>query len=146
MFCLLPPTRIALGALPELEVADASGLFNLMRNLGGAIGIAMGATILNNRTNFHFARLAEHLHNGNPSMLEFLGRVTHTYASASSAGATAASTVAMKKLWLLTFREAQVQSFADAFIVVGICLAIATLLVPLLRKVIAVPSASVSAH
>src|SRR5215475_14302163 len=34
MFCLLPPTRIALGDLPETEIADASGLFNLMRNLG----------------------------------------------------------------------------------------------------------------
>src|SRR5262249_34669688 len=46
MFCLLPPTRIALGALPDAEVADASGLFNLMRNLGGAIGIALIDTIL----------------------------------------------------------------------------------------------------
>jgi len=46
MFCLLPPTRIALGSLPEAEVADASGLFNLMRNLGGAIGIALIDTIL----------------------------------------------------------------------------------------------------
>jgi len=46
MFCLLPPTRIALGALPLSEVADASGLFNLMRNLGGAIGIALIDTIL----------------------------------------------------------------------------------------------------
>jgi DHA2 family multidrug resistance protein len=49
MFCLLPPTRIALGALPEAEVADASGLFNLMRNLGGAIGIALIDTILYGR-------------------------------------------------------------------------------------------------
>jgi len=50
MFCLLPPTRIALGALPEFEVADASGLFNLMRNLGGAIGIALIDTILYGRS------------------------------------------------------------------------------------------------
>ena len=50
MFCLLPPTRIALGALPEIEVADASGLFNLMRNLGGAIGIALIDTILYGRS------------------------------------------------------------------------------------------------
>jgi DHA2 family multidrug resistance protein len=49
MFCLLPPTRIALGALSECEVADASGLFNLMRNLGGAIGIALIDTILYGR-------------------------------------------------------------------------------------------------
>ena len=49
MFCLLPPTRIALGDLPEAEIADASALFNLMRNLGGAIGIALIDTILYGR-------------------------------------------------------------------------------------------------
>ena len=50
MFCLLPPTRLALGHLPEMQVPDASGLFNLMRNLGGAIGIALIDTILYGRT------------------------------------------------------------------------------------------------
>ena len=63
MFCLLPPTRIALGDLPEGEIADASGLFNLMRNLGGAIGIALIDTILYGRiatyaTNFRDRLLA----------------------------------------------------------------------------------------
>ena len=53
MFCLLPPTRLALGALPEAEVPDASGLFNLMRNLGGAIGIALIDTILYGRSGNH---------------------------------------------------------------------------------------------
>jgi DHA2 family multidrug resistance protein len=56
MFCLLPPTRIALGSLPEKQVADASALFNLMRNLGGAIGIALIDTIL-------YGRVAEHAEN-----------------------------------------------------------------------------------
>jgi DHA2 family multidrug resistance protein len=50
MFCLLPPMRIALGDLPEAEVADASAMFNLMRNLGGAIGIALVDTILYGRS------------------------------------------------------------------------------------------------
>lgn len=53
MFCLLPPTRFALGSLPEGEIADASGLFNLMRNLGGAIGIALIDTILYGRGPLH---------------------------------------------------------------------------------------------
>jgi DHA2 family multidrug resistance protein len=53
MFCLLPPTRFALGALPQAEVADASGLFNLMRNLGGAIGIALIDTIVYGRSAMH---------------------------------------------------------------------------------------------
>lgn len=41
MFCLLPPTRLALGHLAPSRVPDASGLFNLMRNLGGAVGLAL---------------------------------------------------------------------------------------------------------
>ncbi|WP_040577987.1 DHA2 family efflux MFS transporter permease subunit [Methylopila sp. M107] len=46
MFCLLPPTRLALGHLEASRVPDASGLFNLMRNLGGAIGIALIDTVI----------------------------------------------------------------------------------------------------
>jgi DHA2 family multidrug resistance protein len=46
MFCLLPPTRLALGHLALDRVPDASGLFNLMRNLGGAIGIALIDTVV----------------------------------------------------------------------------------------------------
>ncbi len=49
MFCLLPPTRLALGRLAPAEVPDASGLFNLMRNLGGAIGIALIDTVIYGR-------------------------------------------------------------------------------------------------
>ncbi len=53
MFCILPPTRMALGHLPDAEVADASGLFNLMRNLGGAIGLALIDTVLYGRAPRH---------------------------------------------------------------------------------------------
>jgi DHA2 family multidrug resistance protein len=49
MFCLLPPTRLALGRLAPEQVPDASGLFNLMRNLGGAIGIALIDTVIYGR-------------------------------------------------------------------------------------------------
>jgi hypothetical protein len=49
MFCLLPPTRLALGGLSPDRVPDASGLFNLMRNLGGAIGIALIDTVIYGR-------------------------------------------------------------------------------------------------
>ena len=44
--CILPPTRFALGLLRLDQVSDASGLYNLCRNLGGAIGIALIDTVL----------------------------------------------------------------------------------------------------
>ena len=71
-FAVAPTVTLTLGGLAPERLKLASGLFNLMRNLGGAIGIAVCGTILNDRTNLHFLRLAEHLNSGNPAMLQLL--------------------------------------------------------------------------
>jgi MFS transporter, DHA2 family, multidrug resistance protein len=73
MFCLLPPTRLALGALTAAQVPDASGLFNLMRNLGGAIGIALIDTILYGRTAGHALALRDRLLAGDVSAARAIG-------------------------------------------------------------------------
>jgi DHA2 family multidrug resistance protein len=73
MFCLLPPTRLALAALPEADVPDASGLFNLMRNLGGAIGIALIDTILYGRTGGHAEALRDRLIAGDATAARAIG-------------------------------------------------------------------------
>ena len=49
MLCLLPVTRVALGQIPPDHVANASALFNLMRNLGGAVGLALIDTMIESR-------------------------------------------------------------------------------------------------
>jgi MFS transporter, DHA2 family, multidrug resistance protein len=73
MFCLLPPTRLALGALTAPQVPDASGLFNLMRNLGGAIGIALIDTILYGRTGGHADALRDRLVAGDVTAAQAIG-------------------------------------------------------------------------
>jgi MFS transporter, DHA2 family, multidrug resistance protein len=73
MFCLLPPTRLALGALAPAQVPDASGLFNLMRNLGGAIGIASIDTILYGRTAGHADALRDRLIAGDVTAARAIG-------------------------------------------------------------------------
>jgi DHA2 family multidrug resistance protein len=73
MFCLLPPTRLALGTLPASQVPDASGLFNLMRNLGGAIGIALIDTILYGRTMGHADALRDRLIAGDITAARAIG-------------------------------------------------------------------------
>ncbi len=65
MFCLLPPTRLALGQLKPALVADGSGLFNLMRNLGGAIGLALIDTIIFSRSPHYGRVIEEQLRAGN---------------------------------------------------------------------------------
>jgi DHA2 family multidrug resistance protein len=73
MFCLLPPTRLALGHLAPERVADASGLFNLMRNLGGAIGLALIDTVIYGRGPLHAERLAEKLKAGDIATGRLIG-------------------------------------------------------------------------
>ncbi len=86
-----------------------------------AIGIAACATLLNDRTNLHFLRLAEHL----------------TSANAALDAAGLRGPGGLHALWALVWREAQTQTYADAFWCIMLCFVIATLMVPLMRKVAA---------
>ena len=73
MFCLLPPTRLALGHLAPSRVPDASGLFNLMRNLGGAIGLALIDTVIYSRSPVLGAAIMERLQAGDVATAKFVG-------------------------------------------------------------------------
>jgi MFS transporter, DHA2 family, multidrug resistance protein len=73
MLCLLPPVRLALGALTEAEVPNASGLFNLMRNLGGAIGIALIDSVLYGRSGGHAEALRDRLIAGDVTAAKAIG-------------------------------------------------------------------------
>ena len=73
MFCLLPPTRLALGHLEASRVPDASGLFNLMRNLGGAIGLAMIDTVIYARSPMLGVEITKKLQAGDVDTAKFIG-------------------------------------------------------------------------
>jgi DHA2 family multidrug resistance protein len=73
-------------------------------------------------------------------------KVTIHFAALNGGDVVQAHTAALKRLWSLTFREAQVQTFSDAFLAITIIFAITTLLVPLLRKVGAPAAPSAEAH
>src|SRR5262249_20650506 len=73
MFCLLPTTALALDTCPQDEVSNASGLFNLMRNLGGSISLAVITTLIEQRAPSHVAALAERLQAGDHTTAQFVG-------------------------------------------------------------------------
>lgn len=146
VFVVAPAVNLGLGSLPPDRLKYASGLFNMMRNLGGAIGIAVCATILNDRTNLHFLRLAEHLNATNSAMREMFHHASARFAASQGGDLMHGQAMALKQLWSLTWREAQVQTFADAFRVIAVCFVIATVIVPLLRKVAPPTAPSADAH
>ncbi|MBV8742533.1 MAG: DHA2 family efflux MFS transporter permease subunit [Sinobacteraceae bacterium] len=145
-FALAPVITLALGSLAPQRLKLASGLFNLMRNLGGAIGIALCGTLLNDRTNQHFLHLAEHLNASNQGAQVLLARVAAAETARWGGDELHGTSAALHQLWSLTFREAQTLAFADTFLAIMGCVMLGALLIPLLQKVAPPSSPSADSH
>ena len=134
VFAVAPSVNLGLGSLPPERLKYASGLFNMMRNLGGAVGIAVGAAILNDRTNAHFTTIASSLTPANGAMMRLVHDVGARYAAVLGSAA-AGHEAALRQLWNLAYREASTLAFADAFRAIMAAFVVATLLVPFMRRV-----------
>src|SRR5215468_5304589 len=139
VFAVAPAVNLGLASLPPDRLKYASGLFNMMRNLGGAVGIALCGAIINAKTNFHFVAIASNLTPANSAMTRFLAEMEQRYGSIPGS-LQAGHTAALKQLWELAYREASTLAYADAFRAIMIAFVVATLLVPLLRNVAPTPA------
>jgi DHA2 family multidrug resistance protein len=127
MMSMVPINNIALGTLAPELVKNASGLFNLTRNLGGALGLAVLNTMLNSRTDFHISRLHDKVTWANATAVETLNNFTQKFQ-----GIGDASAMAMKQLTQLVHRQAVVMSFGDSFLLLtGFYFLLATMVVML---------------
>jgi DHA2 family multidrug resistance protein len=138
---MVPITNAALGTLPPDRVQNASGLFNLMRNLGGAIGLAALNTALNDRMDLHLARLHDAVNWSRVPATEMLANLTarfHDFGSNAQA-------MALKQMALLARREATVMSFSDVFLLLTI-LFVALAALGIVMKRPAAPAAAAAAH
>src|SRR6266702_930859 len=129
MFAMVPTNNIALGTLAPERVKNASGLFNLTRNLGGAVGLAVINQVLNERTDLHIVRLQERVHWGNATATETLNMFTQRLQ-----GMGDASLMAMKQLSQIVHRQAVVMGYGDAFFILTVFYCGLVLLVMLLKK------------
>ena len=129
MFAMVPTNTIALGTLPPERVKNASGLFNLTRNLGGAVGLAVINQVLNDRTDLHISRLQERVTWGNATATETLNMFTQRLQ-----GMGDAALMAMKQLSQIVHRQAVVMGYGDAFFMLTLFYFGLSLLVVLLNK------------
>ena len=112
MLCMVPINNLALGAMPPDRVKNASGLFNLMRNLGGAFGLALINTLLDKRMDLHLERLREAVVWGRSAADETLAQMTAALAARGSDAALAAT----KEMALLVRRQAEALALGDVFL------------------------------
>jgi DHA2 family multidrug resistance protein len=129
MFAMVPTNTIALGTLRPDRVKNASGLFNLTRNLGGAVGLAVINEVLNDRTDLHIARLQERVTWGNATATETLNMFTQRMQ-----GMGDAALMAMKQLSQIVHRQAVVMGYGDAFFMLSLFYLGLSLLVLFLKK------------
>ncbi len=128
MMCMVTINNLALGTLAPERLKNASGLFNLTRNLGGAIGLALINTVLNDRMDLHLVRLHEKVTSASYAALE---RLDHLETSMAQLG-TNAGDAALKALTGMVRTQALVMSFADVFLILTVLflgMASATLLI-----------------
>ncbi|MFJ2455447.1 MDR family MFS transporter [Pseudomonas protegens] len=115
---------IATAYIQPQDAGSASSLFNILRNLGGAIGIALLATLLDARTKTYFDYLREAVVPSNPQVAERLATLTEKFGS---------ETAALGKLSEITHQQAQIMAYNDAFHFVGIALGISMLAILLTK-------------
>jgi DHA2 family multidrug resistance protein len=145
VFAVAPSVTLGLGSLPPARLKYASGLFNMMRNLGGAVGIAVCGAVLNDQTNLHFSYIAATLTPANGAMNHVLAGLG-TRLTAVLGSAPAGHLAALERLRAIAYQEASTMAYADAFRAIMLAFLVTTPLVLLLRKVAPPKAPSTDAH
>ncbi|MGH8447622.1 MAG: DHA2 family efflux MFS transporter permease subunit [Solimonas sp.] len=142
MFCIVPATNMALANMPPARLKAASGLSNLMRNLGGAIGIAAANTIVDHRYQLHFSRLADSMR---ASRLDEWFAQAQAAASGAFVDAGQGQQAAVALLGRLVNREALTMAYADTYLLLTAIFFAVLIVIPLSRPLPAAGSAPASA-
>ncbi len=102
-----------------------------MRNLGGAVGLALINTVLITRTDLHKSNLRESVEAGRPAVEQAMGGLGQMISGTLGA---AGDLAAMKTIHSLMMREATVMAFADCFFILSVCFVLMLLPLPIVRR------------
>ena len=129
MICLIVLSQLALARMPLSQIKSASGVYNLTRNMGGAIGLALVNTLLERQSALHVTSINSHLTPDRPEVVAHIDQM-----AAQMGGGDTGQALAIARL----SREAHLQGLTLAFndILLGLCLLITvvSLLIFLVEK------------
>ena len=132
---LTPLTSVMTGGIAPQDAAAASGISNMLRNLGGAIGTAVLATIITKREQFHSNIIGQSVTLGREEVRNRIAQITDYFMGHGVPDPAAAHQQAIIALGKAVKRQALVMGFSDTFAVIGAVLVLAAIAVALTRKV-----------
>jgi len=129
----VPLTTVTLSAIPRQEMGNATGVFNLLRNIGGSVGIAIAATLLARFSQFYQTSLVPHISQYNP-LFQMRFNTLKQALIAKGMQATQADQTAMGMLYGMVRKQAAALAYNRIFFIIGLAfLAIIPLLLLLKR-------------
>jgi DHA2 family multidrug resistance protein len=131
---ITPLTAIATLNIAAKDAANASGLYNMLRNLGGAIGTASLETIITKREQFHSNIIGQSVTLYRDEVRQRISDMTGYFLSHGISDPAAAQHQAIVELGNTVKRQALVLGFSDTFAVIGVILAVAAVLLLFARK------------
>jgi DHA2 family multidrug resistance protein len=132
---LTPLTSVMTGGIAPQDAAAASGISNMFRNLGGAIGTAVLATIITKREQFHSNIIGQSVTLGREEVRNRIAQMTDYFMGHGVPDPAAAHQQAIIALGKAVKHQALVMGFSDTFAVIGAALVLAAIAVALTRKV-----------
>jgi DHA2 family multidrug resistance protein len=130
---LIPLLSVATADIPPKESGSASALFNMMRNLGGSMGIALLSTLVTNREHLHSVRIGSSITAASPGLAPRLDSLTQMLLMKGLDPATAGRT-ALKILNGSVSEQAFLLAYGDAFYVIGAIMAASAVLLLFVKK------------
>jgi DHA2 family multidrug resistance protein len=129
---LIPISTIGMSLVSNHSAGNASSIFNMMRNLGGSLGVSLAGTFLTSRQPLHFARIQEALDSGSSLMLESLYKLEMSFRGMGF-DIPSAKAAAAKTLLSITLRDSYIEAFNDIFFILACGLLISVALVLILK-------------
>lgn len=121
MLCMMPLNQASMAAVTREESGDAAGVYNMARNLGGSVGLAVIGTFIDRRNSLHVERLSETLNANSPLVQD---RIAASAAShfAQVGDFAHAQLQALKELTLQIHQQASVMTFSETFYALAVAL------------------------
>ncbi len=131
-FIFMPLSTLSLGAVPKVQMGTASGLFNMVRTIGGGIGIALLVTFLSRGAQIHQSDLSSHVHMFNPVVWRRVAAVGGALPWTSGEGGVGTASLAM--MYGEVQRQSLLMAFVDDFRIIAYLFFFLSPLVFLMRR------------